>query len=141
MTTGLFLDFLGVRVDSKKAEGMKFIINIDMPDVNEQYLVEMSNATLSNIKGRQAKNPDLTMTLNRSDLETVMSGQTSFDALVSSGKVKLSGDIKVLADLRSVVVQFNPAFQLMPGTVTGAAPLQSSQVDPFAQPEPELLAE
>lgn len=141
MTTGLFLDFLGVRVDSKKAEGMKFIINIDMPDVKEQYLVEMSNATLTNIKGRQAKNPDLVMTLNRSDFETVMAGQSSFDALVSSGKVKLSGDLKVLADLRSVVVQFNPAFQLMPGTVTGATPLQSAQVDPFEQPEPEFLAE
>lgn len=70
-----------------------------------------------------------------------MAGQSSFDALVSSGKVKLSGDLKVLADLRSVVVQFNPAFQLMPGTVTGATPLQSAQVDPFEQPEPELLAE
>jgi len=29
----------------------------------------------------------------------------------------------------------------MPGTVTGATPLQSVQVDPFEQPEPELLAE
>ena len=141
MTTGLFLDFMGVRVDSKKAEGMKFIINIDMPDVNEQYLLEMSNATLTNIQGRQARNSDLTMTLNRSDLETVMAGQSSFDALVSSGKVKLSGEMKALADLRSVVVQFNPAFQLMPGTLTGARPLQSVQVDPFEQPEPELLAE
>jgi alkyl sulfatase BDS1-like metallo-beta-lactamase superfamily hydrolase len=141
MTTGLFLDFLGVRVDSKKAEGMKFIVNVDMPDVNEQYLVEMSNATLTNIKGRQAKTPDLTMTLNRSDLETVMAGQSSFDALVSSGKVILDGDVRVLVDLRSVVVQFNPAFQLMPGTVSGATPLESVQVDPFEQPEPELLAE
>lgn len=141
MTTGLFLDFLGVRVDSKKAEGMNFIINIDMPDVDEQYLVEMSNATLTNIKGRQANKPDLAMTLYRSDLETVMAGQSSFDDLVSSGKVKLAGNAKVLADLRSVVVQFNPAFQLMPGTVTGATPVQSIRVDPFEQPEPELLAE
>jgi alkyl sulfatase BDS1-like metallo-beta-lactamase superfamily hydrolase len=141
MTTGLFLDFLGVRVDSKKAEGLKFIVNIDMPDVKEQYLVEMSNATLTNIKGRQAKNPDLVMTLNRYDLERVMAGQSSFDALVSSGKVKLAGNLKVLADLRSVVVQFNPAFQLMPGTMTRATQLQSVQLDPFAQPEPELLAE
>jgi alkyl sulfatase BDS1-like metallo-beta-lactamase superfamily hydrolase len=138
MTTGLFLDYLAVRVDSKKAEGMTFTINIVMPDVNEQFLVEMSNATLTNIQGRQAKNPDLVMTLKRSDLETVMAGQSSFDALVSSGKVKLAGNPKVLADLRSVVVQFNPAFQLMPGTVTGATPLQSAQADPFEQPEPEL---
>jgi alkyl sulfatase BDS1-like metallo-beta-lactamase superfamily hydrolase len=141
MTTGLFLDFLGVRVDSKKAEGMKFVINLDMPDIKEQYLVEMSNATLTNIKGRLAKNPDLTMTLNRSDLDTMMTGQANLDSLVSSGKVKLAGNPKVLADLRSVVVQFNPAFQLMPGTVTASAPVQSAQLDPFEQQEPELLGE
>ena len=141
MTTGLFLDFLGVRVDSKKAEGMKFVINLDMPDVKEQYLVEMSNATLTNIMGRLAKNPDLTMTLNRSDLDTMMTGQANLDSLVSSGKVKLAGNPKVLADLRSVVVQFNPAFQLMPGTVTGLTPVQSAQGNPFEQQELELLAE
>jgi alkyl sulfatase BDS1-like metallo-beta-lactamase superfamily hydrolase len=141
MTTGLFLDFLGVRVDSTKAEGMKFVINLDMPDIKEQYLVEMSNATLTNIKGRLAKNPDLTMTLNRSDLDTMMTGQANLDGLVSSGKVKLAGNPKVLADLRSVLVQFNPAFQLMPGTVTGLTPVQSAQGNPFEQQEPELLAE
>jgi alkyl sulfatase BDS1-like metallo-beta-lactamase superfamily hydrolase len=141
MTTGLFLDFLCVRVDSKKAEGMNFVINLDMPDMNEQYLVEMSNATLTNIKGRQAKNPDLTMMMNRSDLETMMAGQANLDSLVSSGKVKLAGNPKVLADLRSVLVQFNPAFQLMPGTVKGLSPVESAQGDPFEQQQLELLAE
>jgi alkyl sulfatase BDS1-like metallo-beta-lactamase superfamily hydrolase len=141
MTTGLFLDFLGVRVDSQKAEGMKFIINLEMPDIKEQYLVEMSNATLTNIKDRQAKNPDLTITLKRSDLDTMMTGQAKLDDLVSSGKVNLAGNLKVLADLRSVLVQFNPDFQLLPGTVTGLTPVQSAQNDPFEQQQPELLAE
>jgi len=34
----------------------------------------MSNATLTNIKGQQAKNPDLSITIAREDLETVMMG-------------------------------------------------------------------
>jgi alkyl sulfatase BDS1-like metallo-beta-lactamase superfamily hydrolase len=139
MTTGLFLDFLGVRVDSKKAEGMKFVVNLDMPDMKEQYLVEMNNATLTNIKGRRAKNPDLTMTLNRSDLETMMTGNANLDTLLSSGKVRLTGNSSVLADLRSVLVHFNPAFQLMPGTVKGVSPVQSAQNDSFEQSEPELF--
>src|SRR3984893_17531880 len=120
---------------------MKFVMNLDMPDIKEQYLVEMSNDTLTNIKGRLANNPDLTMTLNRSDLETMMTGQANLDSLISSGKVKLAGNSTVLADLRSVLVQFNPAFQLMPGTVKGLSPVQSAQSNPFEQPEPELLGE
>jgi alkyl sulfatase BDS1-like metallo-beta-lactamase superfamily hydrolase len=120
---------------------MRFVINLDMPDMKEQYLVEMSNATLTNIKGRRAQNPDLTITLNRSDLNSMMTGQENLDSLISSGSVKLIGNPKVLADLRSVLVQFNPAFQLMPGTVTGLTPIQSAQNNPFQQPEPELTAE
>jgi alkyl sulfatase BDS1-like metallo-beta-lactamase superfamily hydrolase len=91
MTTGLFLDFLGVRFDSKKAEEMKFTVNLVLPDVREQYLIKMSNATLTNIKGRQAKNPDLTLTMNRSDLEIMMAAQADLNSMISSGKVKLDG--------------------------------------------------
>jgi alkyl sulfatase BDS1-like metallo-beta-lactamase superfamily hydrolase len=141
MTTGLFLDYLGVRVDSKKAEGKTFTINLSLPDVREQYLIEMSNATLTNIKDRQAKNPDLTMTINRADLNAIMAAQTDLNSLVSSGKVKLDGNSAALAELRSVVVDFNPAFQIMPGTVVGQTTVDDAQANPFKQPELELVAE
>ncbi|WP_269459864.1 alkyl sulfatase C-terminal domain-containing protein [Polynucleobacter necessarius] len=45
------------------------------------------------LKGQQAKNPNLTVTLNRSDLEQVMGGQTTFDKLLAEGKVKFDGDL------------------------------------------------
>jgi len=58
---------------------MEFVINLVTPDNDEKYVVEMSNATLTNIKGFKAENPDLTVTINRSDLETVMMGRATFD--------------------------------------------------------------
>ena len=116
MTTDLFLDFLGIRVDSKKAEGMAFKINIDMPDNGEQFVLEMSNATLTNIKGRQADDPDLTITVNRSDLETVMMGKTTFDDQIKTGKAKLKGNREVYEQLKSTLVQFKLGFEMMPGT-------------------------
>jgi alkyl sulfatase BDS1-like metallo-beta-lactamase superfamily hydrolase len=141
MTTGLFLDFLGVRVDSKKAEGMKFIINLDMPDVKERYLIEMSNATLTNIKGRQAPKPDLAITLNRADLEMMMSGSATMENLAGAGRLKLAGDTKVLDDLKAVAVQFNPNFQLLPGTVAGQAPYETAGDRLFEEEGVELTAE
>ncbi|MDH3898308.1 MAG: MBL fold metallo-hydrolase, partial [Deltaproteobacteria bacterium] len=113
MTTDLFLDFLGIRVDSKKAEGMAFKINIDMPDNGEQFVLEMSNATLTNIKGRQADDPDLTITVNRSDLETVMMGKTTFDDQIKTGKAKLKGNREVYEQLKSTLVQFELGFEMM----------------------------
>jgi alkyl sulfatase BDS1-like metallo-beta-lactamase superfamily hydrolase len=116
MSTNLWLDFLGIRLDSTKAEGMKFTINLVTPDNGEQYVVEMSNSTLTNSKGFQAKNPDLTITINRADLETVMAGQATLDDQIAAGKAKLVGDRKPYDQLKGILVRFSPDFEIMPGT-------------------------
>ena len=69
MSTELFLNFLGIRMDSRKAEGLRFTINLITPDNGEKFLVELDNATLTNIKGFLALKPDLTLTINRSNLD------------------------------------------------------------------------
>jgi hypothetical protein len=51
MTTELFLNFLGIRMDSRKAEGMRFTINLITTDNGERFIVELENATLTNIGG------------------------------------------------------------------------------------------
>ena len=66
MSTELWLDYLGILLDSHKADGLAFVINLVIPDQGERYVLEMSNATLTNIKGVQAARPDLTVTINRS---------------------------------------------------------------------------
>ena len=74
MSTELFLNFLGIRMDSRKAEGMRFTVNLVTPDNGEKFIIEMENATLTNIAGHQAARPDLTLTINRADLELTMMG-------------------------------------------------------------------
>ncbi|MEF9995053.1 MAG: alkyl sulfatase C-terminal domain-containing protein [Burkholderiaceae bacterium] len=135
MSTNLWLDFLGIRLDSKKANGMQFAINLVTPDNGEKYVVALSNATLTNIKGQAATNPDLTITVNRSDLELVMGGKASFDELLAAGKAKFDGDRKPLDQLKTLLVQFAPDFELLPGTkpVTTAP---SGRRDVFEQVEP-----
>ena len=51
MSTELWLDFLGIRLDSEKAEGIEFTINLVTPDNGEEYVVELSNATLDQHQG------------------------------------------------------------------------------------------
>ena len=131
MNTELWLNSLGISVDSKKATGMKFTINLSTPDNGEKFVIEMSNSTLTNIKGQQAKNPDLTITINRSDLEQVMGGKTTFDALIAQGKAKFDGDRKPFEQLKSTLTIFTPDFELMPGTKSkNPSPIQAHQ-DPF----------
>jgi len=116
MTTELWLDFLGIRLDSKKAERINFVINLVTPDNDEKFVVELSNGTLTNIKGFQAKNPDLTITIKRSDLEKTMMGAVSFDDQIKAGKAKLIGDRNPYEKLKTMLVQFDMGFEILPGT-------------------------
>jgi alkyl sulfatase BDS1-like metallo-beta-lactamase superfamily hydrolase len=138
MGTNLWLDFLGIRMDSKKAEGMDFTINFITPDNNEKYVVEMSNATLTNIKGHQAKDADLTITIKRADLDQVMMGKKTFDEMIKSGKAKLKGDRKPYEQLKTVLTHFSPDFEIMPGTKKAT---QKPKLKTFTQEEPPLIGE
>lgn len=116
MSTELFLDFLGIRMDSRKAEGIAFTINLITPDNGEKFIVELSNATLTNIEGFLADDPDLTLTINRTDLEAVMAGSKTLKAQIADGTAKAEGDTGVLDKLASMMVVFDPGFEIMPGT-------------------------
>jgi len=134
MTTELFLDFLGIRMDSRKAEGMTFKINLITPDNSEKFVVEMSNATLTNIKDHEAADADLTITVDRSDLETVMMGAATFDEQIEAGKAKLDGNREVYEQLKSTLVHFELGFEMMPGTKT--PDVEATEMNPFEQEPP-----
>lgn len=135
MTTELWLNFLGIRLDSSKIEGLEYVINLITPDNGEEYVVEVSNAFLTNIKGQRAKDPDLTITVNRTDLETIMAGTATFDDLIKAGKAKFDGDRAPFDKLANALDTFSPNFELMPGTCQEEGVSTSSET-PFAAEEP-----
>lgn len=120
MTTELFLNFLGIRMDARKAEGLQFTMNLVTPDNGEKFIVELANATLTNIQGFQAEKADLTLTINRSDLEQVMAGSKTLETQIASGAAKVQGDVGILQKLAGLMVDFDPRFELIPGTRQGA---------------------
>ncbi len=133
MSTELFLDFLGIRMDSKKAEGMEFTINLLTPDNGEKFLIELSNATLTNVEGYQAEDADLTVTINRADLESVMMGTKTLAAQIEDGTAKVKGNTEVLSQLGSMMMDFDLAFEIIPGTVAprGAEEINDFEVGPI----------
>jgi alkyl sulfatase BDS1-like metallo-beta-lactamase superfamily hydrolase len=130
MTTGQFLDFLAIRMDGRQTRGMQYAINLVTPDNGEQYAIELSNETLTNIEGFQVPNPDLTLTINRSDLEQVMMGVKTLMATIEDGTAQVEGDPSVLASIGAAMVDFDPRFPIMPGTQLRAT--ESPEVDPYA---------
>lgn len=131
MTTGQFLDFLAIRMDGRKTQGMQYGINLVTPDNGEKYAIELKNETLTNIEGFQLSNPNLTITINRSDLEQVMMGKKTLMAMIQDGTAKTQGDASILAKIGAAMVTFEPRFPIMPGTkLRGTRP--EKQVDGFS---------
>ena len=136
MTTDLFLDFVGILMDSRKAEGMEFTINLVTPDNGEQYVIELSNATLTNIEGYQAEDADLTLTITRLGLGQVIAGVKSLADQITDGDAQAEGDLSVLQQLASTMVRFELGFEVFPGTaaVPVGEDLNDFEVGPIGDP-------
>ncbi len=139
MSTELFLNFLGIRMDSRKAEGMRITINLITPDNGEKFLIELENATLTNIQGFLADKPDLTLTINRSDLEQTMMGAKTLESQIADGTAKVQGDAGVLKQLAATMVDFDPRFEIMPGTKAKERTL--AKANPYEAVTGEAIAE
>jgi alkyl sulfatase BDS1-like metallo-beta-lactamase superfamily hydrolase len=129
MPTELWLNFLGIKLDARKAEGPEFTINLATPDTGETFVIELANATLTNIKGYTAPDAALSLTLNRSDLTEVMVGAQDFGALVQAGKVAVEGDLGVLATLAGMMGDFDPLFEVLPGTKAATGSGESASLE------------
>ena len=116
MSTSQWWDSVAIRVDSRLADGMNFTMNFLTPDNGERFVVEMSGGTLTNIEGFQAENADVTVSIDREDLNQVIMGNATLNELLQSGAGTVSGDAGVLAQLASVFVNFAPGFEILPGT-------------------------
>ncbi len=116
MTTSQWWDSVAIRVDSERADGMDFTMNFLTPDTGQHFVVELSGGTLTNIEGFQAETPDVTVSIDREQLNEVIMGNTTLEELLQSGQGSVQGDAGVLAQLSSVLVNFAPGFEILPGT-------------------------
>ena len=76
----------------------------------------MSGGTLSTIEGYLSDQPDVTITMDRSDVETVIMGQETLASQLQAGVGTVSGNQAVLLQLASVLVSFDASFEILPGT-------------------------
>ncbi|MEP4731948.1 alkyl sulfatase C-terminal domain-containing protein, partial [Parvibaculum sp.] len=116
MSTELFLNFLAIKMDARKVAGHQYKINLSTPDNGEKFLIELSNSTLTNVEGYLHDEADLSMTIKRTVLETVMSGEKELEAQFTDGTATFEGDIGILGVLAAAMADFDPLFEVLPGT-------------------------
>jgi alkyl sulfatase BDS1-like metallo-beta-lactamase superfamily hydrolase len=113
MTVEMVLDFMGMRIDSAKAEGKVVSFNWILPDRQEKYAVTLKNSTLTYTKAKALTNPDATLTLPKSSLDNMLLKTTTFDKEVAAGRVKVEGDSAKFTDFLGMLVNFDPMFKIV----------------------------
>src|SRR5262249_39840618 len=107
-----FFDLLGVRLNGPKAEGRSILINWIFPDLGEEYALNLENSALTYAHGR-ADDSQVSLTLTRATLDSVVLKQSTFAEAVKSGKIAVEGDEGKLIELLGLFDDFDPMFEIV----------------------------
>ena len=113
MPIDLFLDYLAIQVNPKKAEGKIAAVKLVMPDTSQSFLLTLENSVMNHIKSKPGQKADLTLTLNRSALNDILLGQAKLTALIADGRAKVEGRQEALTDLLGCLEPFEFWFNIV----------------------------
>ncbi len=113
MSNELLFDFIALRLDHTKTDGMKAAVQMVFTDVNETWALELSNSVLNNTKGRVLKNPDVKLTLTRPAFLAMLLQGKKLPELVQAGLVKIDGNPQGFGALVANIVEFPPLFNIV----------------------------
>lgn len=104
MPVEMLLDYLSVRIDPKKAAGKDISINFKFPGNGDTLALSLHNSVL-NYRKKLPEKADATLTLERKDLQAVLTGRAKLDDLVKDGKAKADGNAAKLAEIEAVTAK------------------------------------
>jgi alkyl sulfatase BDS1-like metallo-beta-lactamase superfamily hydrolase len=113
MPLELFFDYLSIRLNGPKAEGKIIKLNLNLPDTKDKYLLVVQYGVLQYHKGQQAKDADVSLTMNRDTLNQIIGGKLKVEQGITSGKIKLDGDSKKFEEFVSLLDTFDPWYQVV----------------------------
>lgn len=113
MNQELLFDYIALRLNHQKTDGMQAAISLVFTDLKETWALELSNSVLNNTKNRVLNNPDATITLTRPAFLAMLLQGKKLPELVQAGAVKVEGNPQVLAAVFGNVESFNPYFNIV----------------------------
>jgi alkyl sulfatase BDS1-like metallo-beta-lactamase superfamily hydrolase len=123
MSLDLFFDYLGVRLDGERAEGLRLVINWVFTDLGRRYVLNLQNCALTYLADCQSDGADALVTLDRAVLNRVVLRELTFADAIERGLVRIDGDAAGVAELFGLLDDFTLMFEVMePRGAPRAAP-------------------
>ncbi len=114
MPMGMFFDFLAMRVNPAKAEGLSLRVDwvMDAKPEPERWKLTLSHSALSHSAGSHGAAAMATVTMDRPTLAQVVGGG-GFAQALQQGLIPISGDALALRQLLGTLDAFNPMFNIV----------------------------
>jgi alkyl sulfatase BDS1-like metallo-beta-lactamase superfamily hydrolase len=116
MTMPMIFDFLGVRLDGTKAENRHIVLNWNLTDTGEKYVLNLEHSALTYLPCPPAAQPadaDATVTLARATLNAVLAGETTLRQAIVSGAAAVEGNAMKIAELFDLLDTFGTPFNIV----------------------------
>lgn len=91
MATDLILDYVAIRLRHADAADLHTTVALVLPDVDEHYVIELSNGVLNHRPGTTDGVVDATVTLPRTRLNQLL-GEVDPDSLLAGDDVEVAGN-------------------------------------------------
>jgi len=111
MSTELFLDYLGVRLNGTKARDRAITLVLSLPDIHETWTLMVRNGALSH-RAADTDDADAHVTVARGDLDDVILGTVSLEEQIADGRAKVDGDGQALHDFVGLLDEFELWFDI-----------------------------
>lgn len=108
-----FFDYLSIRLNGLKAAENPMRINFDIPDQNQKYTIQIKNGVLNYLANKSNDAADLSITINREDLNNLFIGKTTIADLTKDGKLSTKGEKRKFQKFLSLFDKFNLWFNLV----------------------------
>jgi alkyl sulfatase BDS1-like metallo-beta-lactamase superfamily hydrolase len=112
MSTVLFLDYLGVRLNGSKAGDREITLGLTMPDVDEAWTLMVRNGALSHRPGT-GEHLDAHVTIDRAGLDDVILGAAPLPEQIAGGRASVEGDEQVLHEFIGLLDDFEFWFNIV----------------------------
>jgi alkyl sulfatase BDS1-like metallo-beta-lactamase superfamily hydrolase len=113
MSPDLVFDYLAVRLNADKAEGVSMVVNWTFSDLSRTYRMNLSNSVLTARADRRDDHADATVTIERPVLDRLILRQLVFAEAVQRRLVAVDGDSSKIAQLFELFDDSVPMFEIV----------------------------
>jgi alkyl sulfatase BDS1-like metallo-beta-lactamase superfamily hydrolase len=108
------LDYLAISINGPKAADHHLVFNLEFPDMQEQYLIEIKNGVLHHYqKDKITKNIQSKVIIERKDFLELISQKVTLNKLINTKKIKLHGSKKIFITFLSLMDNINTWFNII----------------------------